>query len=131
MNAELKDEIVIRPASPGDEEGILRCLAAAFEPYQGAYTPDAFADTILTPERLAARLQQMHVLVAAAPEGIVGTIAGSFHGAEGHLRGMAVLPYWRGTGLAVKFYEKNGYRRSGKIADFFGMPLIEYLKSLS
>ncbi len=161
MNAELKDETIIRPAKPGDEEGILRCLAAAFEPYRGAYTPEAFTDTVLTPERLAARMQQMHVLVAVVPEGVVGTIAGSFHGAEGHLRGMAVLPRWRGTGLAVKllsaveawlqtngctqvtldttlpllaamkFYEKNGYRRSKKIADFFGMPLIEYLKSLS
>jgi GNAT superfamily N-acetyltransferase len=161
MNAELKDEVIIRPANPGDEEGILRCLAAAFEPYHGAYTPEAFTDTVLTPERFAARMRQMHVLVAVASEGVVGTIAGSFHGAKGHLRGMAVLPHRHGTGLAVKllsaieawlrtngctqatldttlpllaamkFYEKNGYRRSGKSADFFGMPLIEYLKSLS
>jgi GNAT superfamily N-acetyltransferase len=31
---------------------------------------------------------------------------------------------------AMKFYEKNGYRRSAKIADFFGMPLLEYVKQL-
>jgi GNAT superfamily N-acetyltransferase len=31
---------------------------------------------------------------------------------------------------AMRFYEKCGYRRSGKIADFFGMPLIEYEKVL-
>jgi GNAT superfamily N-acetyltransferase len=78
----------------------------------------------------------------------------------GHLRGMAVLPEWHGRGIAVKllnaiedwlrscdcirttlntteplktamsFYEKNGYRRSGNISDFFGMPLIEYVKDL-
>jgi GNAT superfamily N-acetyltransferase len=79
---------------------------------------------------------------------------------EGHLRGMAVLPEWHGRGVAaklltaietwllsrgckritldttmplaaaMKFYEKHAYRRSGKIGDFFGMPLIEYEKHL-
>ena len=67
------------------------------------------------------------------------------HEREGHLRGMAVLPAWRGAGVAaallaaaeewlrstgckrvtldttlplratMKFYEKNGYRRSGTV----------------
>ena len=31
---------------------------------------------------------------------------------------------------AIAFYEKNGYRRSGHVSDFFGMPLIEYFKKL-
>jgi hypothetical protein len=31
---------------------------------------------------------------------------------------------------AMRFYEKHGYHRSGKIGDFFGMPLIEYEKQL-
>lgn len=159
MNAEL-NVVVIRPLAPGDHDGILRCLASAFEPYRNAYTREAFADTILSPELLATRAQQMHVIVASTPEGIAGTIAGSFHGAVGHLRGMSVLPEWQGTGLAVrllaaieawlqgkgcttvtldttlplqkamKFYEKHGYTRSGKTADFFGMPLLEYVKRL-
>ncbi len=77
---------------------------------------------------------------------------------EGHLRGMAVLDEWQGRGVAsqlleateselrsqncsrisldttepllraMRFYEKNGYRRSGRIKDFFGMPLFEYIK---
>jgi len=80
---------------------------------------------------------------------------------EGHLRGMAVLPRFHRTGVAeklleaiedwlrdqgcsritldttepllaaMKFYEKHGYRRSGRVTDFFGMPLIEYEKELS
>lgn len=79
---------------------------------------------------------------------------------EGHLRGMAVRPVWHGQGIAqqlldvaeselrrcncrrvtldtteplkraIRFYEKNGFRSTGKIADFFGMPLFEYEKSL-
>ncbi|HTV64152.1 MAG TPA: GNAT family N-acetyltransferase [Bryocella sp.] len=79
---------------------------------------------------------------------------------EGHLRGMAVLPAWQGRGVAealllaaeselaslrplrvtldttqpleraMRFYEKHGYRKSGKVVDFFGMPLYEYIKEL-
>ena len=79
---------------------------------------------------------------------------------EGHIRGMAVVAEWQGCGLAaqllqaaeselrsqgchrvtldttepleraMRFYGKNGYRRSGKVDNFFGMPLIEYVKNL-
>ena len=80
---------------------------------------------------------------------------------EGHLRGMAVLPAHAGTGVAeqlltaaeralrdrgcirvsldtteplqraIRFYEKHGYRPSGRVSDFFGMPLAEYVKELA
>lgn len=80
---------------------------------------------------------------------------------EGHLRGMAVLPDWQGRGVAaqlletaeaalrrqsctritldtteplqraMRFYENNGYRRTGCVGDFFGMPLFEYAKVIS
>jgi GNAT superfamily N-acetyltransferase len=79
---------------------------------------------------------------------------------EGHIRGMAVRPEWQGAGVAaqllqraeselrdrkcsrvsldtteplrraMRFYERNGYHRSGKVTDFFGMVLIEYVKEL-
>jgi len=79
---------------------------------------------------------------------------------EGHLRGMAVNPEWQGSGLskslletaedelsragcktitldttyplnrAIRFYEKNGFRATGKIGWFFGMPLIEFIKPI-
>ncbi len=79
---------------------------------------------------------------------------------EGHLRGMAVQPAYLGSGVAagllaaaeaelraqkcaritldttqpllraMRFYEKNGYRRSGKVTDFFGMELFEYVKTV-
>jgi len=80
---------------------------------------------------------------------------------EGHLRGIAVLPECQASGIAnqllahaecelaqrncshvtldttepleraMRFYERHGYRRSGKVGDFFGMPLIEYVKELT
>lgn len=150
----------IRPAFEADEAGILNCLAVAFEPYRRDYTAKAFANTVLDPATFRERLQKMHILVATSESKNVGTIAGKCTGNEGHLRGMAVLPEWRGTGLAVRllltmeawlreqgcnrvtldttlplkaamrFYEKNGYIRSGKTSDFFGMPLLEYVKEL-
>src|SRR6266702_4989613 len=89
-------DIVIRAAGRGDEEEILRCLAAAFEPYRAEYTPEAYADTVLDQASLKKRLQYMYVLVAVASEGIVGTVAASLVNGEGHLRGMAVRPEWRG-----------------------------------
>jgi GNAT superfamily N-acetyltransferase len=81
-------------------------------------------------------------------------------GGEGHIRGMAVRPSWHGWGVgqkllesaeselrerncsrisldttkplqrAIRFYERNGYRASGVVVDFFGMVLIEYVKAL-
>ena len=152
--------ISIRRAKSEDAPGILACLRAAFEDYRYLYTPGAFLDTVLTPETLQARLAKIVVLVAAnSSNEIIGTIACEVvMSGEGHLRGMAVLPGWRGKGLArqllsraeselhsrnctritldttepllraMSFYEKHGYRRSGQISGFFGMPLIEYEK---
>src|SRR5437899_11295400 len=59
-------DIEIRPATDDDEDAtaILKCLAAAFEPYKKDYSPPAFADTVLTNETVHLRLQQMHALVA-------------------------------------------------------------------
>ena len=154
-------EILIRVAKPEDARGILQCLAHAFEPYRAKYTPGAFADTVLDEVSLGERMQRMHVLVAVSPEEIAGTVAGSVANGEGHLRGMAVLPKWRASGVAaallaavetwlkgrscrrvtldttlplaaaIKFYEKNGYRKSGRVSDFFGMLLFEYVKDLA
>ena len=155
----------VRPADDGDRAGILNCLAAAFEPYRKDYTAGAFADTILDASTLGARLRQMQVLVAtsesvASEPVILGTVAGAASGNEGHLRGMAVLPELRGTGVAgqllsgiearlrqqgcqrvtldttfplkaaMRFYEKKGYVPSGRTSDFFGMTLVEYVKAL-
>ena len=87
--------------------------------------------------------------------------AGVVGGGEGHIRGMAVLPGWQGRGMAdallaaaeadlrargcdrvtldttrplaraMRFYEAHGYRASGRVSDFFGMELLEYVKPLS
>jgi GNAT superfamily N-acetyltransferase len=142
-------------------EGILRCLSAAFDPYRTQYTPDAFEDTVMSAETVRQRLETMTVLVAVSEAGqIIGTVGAAVRGADGHIRGMAVLPSLQGSGIAdyllesieealiaagcsfvtldttapllraSRFYERNGYVHSGAISDFFGMPLFEYQKRL-
>src|SRR5580704_118193 len=151
----------VRPATEADSAGILACLHTAFEVYRDRYSPAAFADTVLTPATLQQRLAGMRLFVALSDAGeVIGTIGcqvvdASTSSKEGHIRGMAVLPAWQGSGVAAellqsaeaelracawisldtteplvaaqRFYEKNGFHRSGKITDFFGMPLIEYI----
>jgi len=159
-NTKNLEEITVRPAQRGDVQDVLSCLTQAFAPVQWQYTREAYRDTVLDADLLRQRMQNMHVLVAVSRQGTVGTVAASLTGVEGHLRGMAVLPEWQGSGLAskllrsieawlsghecrritldttlpltfaMKFYEKNGYRKSGRITDFFGMPLVEYEKEL-
>jgi len=94
----------IRHANADDCGAVLRVLSVAFEPSQAQYTPEAYTDTILTPDLFIQRLSRMTVLIAATESGeIVGTIACGMSGAtEGHLRGMAVLPDFHGLGIAPK-----------------------------
>ena len=94
----------VQKATSADTTGILSCLSAAFEVYRNSYTPAAFVDTILTPETIKGRLQEMTIFVATEKSGeIVGTIACSIvNPEEGHIRGMAVLPASQGTGVAAR-----------------------------
>ena len=162
MPTPVHEFVRIRRGTRRDSAGILQCLRSAFAPYQDLYTPDAYEDTVLTPELLNQRLDAMSVFVAETGSGqIVGTIGcGLVSKEEGHLRGMGVLPTWQGRGVsqqlldraeaelktsgceritldttellisAMRFYERNGFRRTGKTSDFFGMLLIEYAKEL-
>lgn len=162
MGTDTRDSVYIRSATIRDCPGILECLALAFAPYREAYTPDAFLDTVLTPETILSRMAQMSIFVAAAQSGeIAGTIACRvMDGGRGHLRGMAVRPEWHGSGISARllkraeeellragctritlntteplkrashFYEKHGFRPTGKVGSLFGMSLFEYSKAL-
>lgn len=154
------DVFEIRRAQVTDAGAIAGCLGAGFAQHRDQYTPGAYADTVLNSDGVLRRLQEMCLFVAVSDGEIVGTIGCMVNGLEGHLRGMAVLPGWQGTGVAlallrtaeaelqkngcscitldttaplmraVRFYVKNEYSASGRVADFFGMPLYEYRKLL-
>lgn len=110
-------------------------------------------------ERLAAMIVLVAVSASGGVAGTVA--GGRRDPAEGHLRGMAVDPVWQGSGVAddllaaietelrmlgcarvtlatteplqkaMRFYAKHGYAPTGRVADFFGMPLHEYVKPLA
>lgn len=152
--------VLIRKAEAADSAAVSACLEAAFALYRDQYTPKAYADTVPNADGVLGRMREMNVLVAVSSGTVVGTLAYMVNGSEGHLRGMAVLPGWQGTGVAsdllavvetelqnrgcnsitldtteplrfaIRFYENRGYCRSGRAADFFGMPLYEYRKLL-
>ena len=150
-------------ATASDAAAVLETLQAAFEPYRSSYTPRAYEDTTLTLPAFIARLKSMSVLLAVTDGSqVAGTLSFQvISPREGHLRGMAVLPGWQGSGAAnkllayaerelrrvgcdrvsldttaplqraVRFYERHGYRFTGRVTDFFGMPLYEYTKVLT
>ena len=102
----------------------------------------------------------VYIAVAGTRE-IVGTVACEVEGTDGHVRGMAIQPAWQGHGIADRllrtveselaaagcarltldttdplqraksFYRRSGFVPSGKVTDFFGMPLHEYAKTLA
>jgi len=50
FSGEVCKSFAIRNATYEDCSAILECLRSAFAPYRESYTPDAFLDTVLTPE---------------------------------------------------------------------------------
>jgi GNAT superfamily N-acetyltransferase len=151
----------IARATLADADGVLSCLRAAFEPYRTRYTTAGYEDTVMTADSVRQRIDTMTVLVARNDAGqIIGTVGAAASGAEGHIRGMAVVPSSQGGGIAdallqaiekelmaagcsfvtldttaplvraIRFYERHGYVASGAVSDFFGMPLYEYRKQL-
>ncbi len=108
MTASAKPSFSIREARNEDCPGILECLSMAFAPYRAEYTPEAFLDTVLTPETLGKRLSQMSLFVAIDLSGqVLGTIAcQTLQRGEGHLRGMAVRPEWQGSGMSRRLLEQ-------------------------
>ena len=160
MDTEHESRFQVREAASSDATEILRCLASAFESFRERYTPEAYRDTVLTPDSIQERLREMCVFVAVCGDAVVGTIGCKAADGDGHLRGMAVLPEWQSTGVAtallekaeawlrqghckgvtldtteplkraVRFYVKQGFTATGRQSDFFGMPLYEFAKRL-
>ena len=151
----------VRRANRSDLEAIRRCLAEAFEPFRTQYTTEAFADTVPSAAKLRKRSAEMCLFVAEHQEQVIGTIGCSrTNNTEGHLRGMAVLPAWQGSGIAtalmdaaemelrrqgcnrvtldtteplkraIRFYRRHGFSPTGRVDAFFGMRLYEYAKPL-
>ena len=119
---------------------------------------DTVPDVDSLNERL--RKMWVYVAVSQRGEVMGTLAAAVMTNAEGHLRGMAVHPSFQHRGVAkelltiaidelrssgctrvtldtteplrpaIRFYEAHGFRRTGRVSDFFGMELYEYSMSL-
>jgi len=124
-----------------------QCTAAAYK--HAVLTVDAVRQRIDSMTVLVARNR------AGA---VIGVTAGRASGSDGLILGIAVVPPSQGGGVAIelldriegeliaggarvvtihaiaplaraiRFYERNGYVRSGVVSDFFGMRLYEFRK---
>ncbi|MFZ0640599.1 MAG: GNAT family N-acetyltransferase [Candidatus Acidiferrales bacterium] len=120
----------------------------------GAFRDTVLSESKL-PERM--KRMKIFVAVDEC-KNVAGTIGCSISGSRIHLRGMAVRPALQGCGVAarllamaenemreskcscitldtteplaraIQFYRRHGYRASGRVRDFFGMRLYEYVK---
>ena len=91
--------IEIRLAEARDAAAIAFLLAAAFAEYQSLYTPDGYAATAITGDKVLGRIEEGPVWVALSGELIIGTVSVVLKGKSLYLRGMAVLPAARAQGV--------------------------------
>jgi GNAT superfamily N-acetyltransferase len=134
--------IEIRLAGSGDAAAIAALLAQAFAEYEPLYTPDGYAATAITRERVISRIEEGPVWVAFSDQRILGTVSVVARGESLYVRGMAVSPKARGRligrllmthieqfaqfraiprlylsstpflGRAIRLYERSGFQRT-------------------
>ena len=123
----------------------------------GAFRDTVLSETLL-PERM--KRMKIFVAVDENAN-VAGTIGCSASGGKAHIRGMAVRPELQGSGVAgklltaaenearaakcsrmtlnttepleraIQFYRRHGYRATGRVRNWFGMPLYQYAKRLA
>jgi GNAT superfamily N-acetyltransferase len=137
-------QIEIRLAGPEDAPAIAAVLHESFEEFKALYTDGGFAATALSSEQVLARMREGPVWVAVRKGVMLGTVAAVAEGESVYIRGMAVLPSARGSGVgaallrrvedwaasqgrsrlflsttaflssAIRLYERSGFRRTGE-----------------
>lgn len=102
MNDERLSDVQVRRAEAADAVVITLVLRKSFAEFEPAYTPEAFAATVSSPDRILDRLSEGPIWVAVFEDAIVGTVSALAKGDSLYIRGMAVDPAVRAR--------KIGYR---------------------
>jgi SAM-dependent methyltransferase/ribosomal protein S18 acetylase RimI-like enzyme len=115
---EAQPEAHIRVAASDEAFAIASILARSFAEYESSYSPEAFAATISTPDRIRDRINEGPVWVALRNDAVVGTLSAVARDKALYLRGMAVDPTARGDGIgrrlldrAEEYAIRNGFER--------------------
>jgi putative acetyltransferase len=118
MTIEAQPRARIRMAVPDEASSIAALLARSFAEYESSYTPEAFAATISTLDRIRDRISEGPVWLALRNDIVVGTLSAVARGEALYLRGMAVDPGARGDGIGRELLEcaedyaiRNGFER--------------------
>ena len=99
-------EVRIEFASPDEASRIAEILGAAFAEFEGFYTPEAFAATVLNSDEIRKRFEEEGAIWTARKNGeIAGTVSVVPDGEKLYVRSMAVLPSAQGLGIAQKLLE--------------------------
>ncbi len=95
----MQRKIEIRIAKYRDAKEIHKVILSAFEEYRHFYTPEGFADTVMSEEAVKERMEKMNLYVAVDHNRmIIGTIGWQkISENEAHLRGMAIIPDKQGN----------------------------------
>jgi len=111
----MKKDFIIRKAIPSDANSIHKVLLAAFEEFRHYYTPEGFADTVMSEEAVIERMKEMELYLATdQKQNIIGTIGWQkINSKETHIRGMAVIPDRQGKNgpatALLRIVEKNAW----------------------
>src|SRR5262245_25890197 len=89
----------IRTAGADDVPAIASTLRKAFLEFEPLYTSEAFAATISSPGQIRLRLSEGPIWVALQGAVVVGTVSVAPKGDAIYVRGMAVDPVARGSGI--------------------------------
>jgi len=92
----------IRRAGPEDARAIAAVLLESFSEFRALYTDGGFAATALGEVQVLARLQEGPVWVALGEGLMLGTGAAVAKSESVYIRGMAVLPKARGSGVGTR-----------------------------
>jgi putative acetyltransferase len=118
MGEEVQPGVRIRRAVPDDAFTIASVLYNSFIEYEALYTTEAFAATTPTPDQIRGRMNEGPVWVALKNDAVAGTVSAVAKGEGLYIRGMAVDPAARGSGIgrellgrAEEFAIQNGFKR--------------------
>ena len=99
------EEFTIRRACDVDAPAISQVLNRSFQEFRSLYTTEAFSATTPKPLGVLRRLREGVTWVALVNGSIVGTISSMPRTGGLYLRGMGVLPEYRGHNIAWKLLE--------------------------
>ncbi len=102
----MNSDVQIRIASPTCADAIADTLRAAFAEFESFYTPEAFAATVLPPEKIRERFDESGAIWTALKDGeFVGTVSAVPREGRLYIRSMAVVPSAQGLGIGRRLLE--------------------------